>query len=66
MKNIKGYAVANDGNMIRIAITYDEIDDAGKVVNGNQKMNRVVTDSACIKHLEAVNEYAQKIVDDGE
>ena len=35
MKNIKGFAVGTDGNMKRIAITYDAIDDSGKVVNSN-------------------------------
>lgn len=35
MKNIKGFAVASDGNMKRIAITFDEISDTGKVINSN-------------------------------
>lgn len=63
MKNIKGFAVGTDGNMKRIAITYDEIDDSGKVVNSNVKVNRVVTDSDTLNAIGTIEEYAQTIVD---
>lgn len=63
MKNIKGFAVGTDGNMKRVAITYDEIDDSGKVVNSNVKVNRVVTDSDVLKAIGAIEEYAQTIAD---
>lgn len=63
MKNIKGFAVGTDGNMKRIAITYDEIDDSGKVVNSNVKVNRVVTDSDALNAIGTIEEYAQTIVD---
>ena len=52
--------------MKRIAITYDEIDDTGKVINSNVKINRVVTDTTVIKHINAVDDYAQTIVDEAE
>ncbi len=63
MKNIKGFAVGTDGNMKRIAITYDEIDDSGKVVNSNVKVNRVVTDSDTLNAIDTIEKYAQTIVD---
>lgn len=63
MKNIKGFAVGTDGNMKRIAITYDEIDDSGKVVNSNVKVNRVVTDSDTLNAIDNIEKYAQTIVD---
>lgn len=49
MKNIKGIAFANDGNMRRLAITYDEVNSDGKVTGQNIKVNRVVTDEECFK-----------------
>lgn len=63
MKNIKGFAVGTDGNMKRIAITYDEIDDSGKVVNSNVKVNRVVTDSDTLNAIDTIEKYVQTIVD---
>ena len=45
MINIKGFAIAQDGAMKRIAVTYDQIDSNGKVVNPNARINRVITDS---------------------
>ncbi len=64
MKNIKGFAVANDGVMKRIAITYDEIDETGAVINANVKANRIITDKATLKAVDALTEYAQGIIDE--
>lgn len=64
MKNIKGFAVANDGAMKRIAVTYDEINDKGEVINANVKMNRIVTDEKTLKALETVQKFAETIVEE--
>lgn len=65
MKNVKGIAIATDGSFKRIAMTYDEIDETGKVVNNNVKINRIVTDEAVLKSIAQVEEYAKSIVDIG-
>ena len=44
MINIKGIAIAQDGAMKRMAVTYDKIDDNGKIINPNVRFNRVITD----------------------
>jgi hypothetical protein len=64
MKNIKGFAVANDGAMKRIAVTFDEINDKGEVINANVKMNRIVTDEKTLKALETVQKFAETIVEE--
>jgi len=64
MKNIKGFAVASDGAMKRIAVTYDEINDKGEVINANVKMNRIVTDEKTLKAIEAVQKFAESIVEE--
>lgn len=66
MKNVKGLAFASDGNMKRIAVTYDEIDDAGKAINPNKKINRIITDSDALAALSVIEQYAQSIVDSEE
>lgn len=63
MKNIKGFAIANDGVMKRIAITYDEITEDGTIENANVKVNRIITDKAALKAVETVTNYAQDIID---
>ena len=63
MKNIKWFAVGTDGNMKRIAITYDEIDDSGKVIRQNVKVNRVVTDKESLTAIDTIETYIQFIVD---
>ena len=64
MKNIKGFAIASDGNMKRIAITYDEIDDSGKVINSNVKVNRIVTDSTVSKSIATIETYLNTIINE--
>lgn len=64
MKNIKGFAVASDGNMKRIAITFDEISDTGKVINSNAKMNRIITDKNVLAAVSTLEQYGQIVIDE--
>lgn len=64
MKNIKGFAVAADGNMKRIAITFDEISDTGKVINSNVKMNRIITDKNVLAAVSTLEQYGQIVIDE--
>ena len=64
MKNIKGLAIATDGNLKRIAITYDEIDETtGKVANANVKANRVIVDESALEHISSLEKFAQSIIE---
>lgn len=62
MKNIKCIATMSDGNMKRIAITYDEIDEEGKVIKSNIKVNRLVTDDESLASIAELESYAQSII----
>lgn len=64
MNNIKGYAIANDGSMKRIAITYDVIDEGGKPIKMNAKTSNFITDSSVLEAISIVEAYAQTIVND--
>lgn len=64
MKNIKGIAVATDGSLKRIAITFDEIDETtNKVAKPNAKANRVVTDATILASIASIEAFAQGIID---
>ena len=64
MNNLKGYAIANDGNMKRIAITYDVIDnETGKPTALNKKVNQFITDSETLEIIRQIDAFAQGIID---
>jgi hypothetical protein len=64
MKNIKGIAVATDGGLKRMAITYDVIDEeTGKVTSSNVKANRVVTDDEVLGEIAKIEQFARSIID---
>lgn len=62
MRNVKGYAVASDGNMKRIAITYDEIDNTGKVISPNVKISRLISDEEVLYANSVIETFAQNVV----
>lgn len=63
MINIKGYAIAQDGAVKRMAITYDEINNEGKVINPNARVNRVVVDDNALSAIATLDAYAKSIIE---
>ena len=63
MLNIKSLAIATDGSYKRLAVTYDEVDDAGKVINGNAKINRVVVDDTILSAASTIEGFAKSIIE---
>ena len=63
MINIKGYARAQDGAVKRMAITYDEINSEGKVINPNARVNRVVVDDNALSAILTLDAYAKGVID---
>lgn len=63
MNNVKGYAIATDGAMKRIAVTYDVIaETTGKVTNSNVKVNRIVTDEQALECIAYLDAYCQGVI----
>ena len=62
MNNIKGYAIANDGSMKRIAITYDVIDENGKPIKVNAKTSNFITDYEVLNAVSVLEQYALSVV----
>lgn len=48
----------------RISLSYSEIDDSGQVISDNHRVDRVVTDSTVIGHMNAIKEYAQTLIEE--
>ena len=47
----------------RISITYSEIDETGKIIQDNKRVNRVVVDEDALGHITALESFAQTIID---
>lgn len=62
MINIKAIATASDGSVKRMAITYDVINDEGKVTSANAKLNRVVIDQSALKAIDTLEQLAQESI----
>lgn len=55
-------ATATDGSVKRMAITYDVINDEGKVISSNAKLNRVVIDQSALKAIDTLEQLAQESI----
>ena len=64
MKNIKGFAASTDGTMKRLAVTYDVIDDEGKVTKANVRVNRLITDDSALSAVDELLSYAQSLIEE--
>lgn len=62
MINIKAIATATDGSAKRMAITYDVINESGKVTTANAKLNRVIVDESVLKAVDTLESFAQNSV----
>lgn len=48
----------------RISLTYSQIDDAGKIISDNKRIDRVVTDTTVIENINAVKAYAASLIEE--
>lgn len=63
MKIVTSITVWNDAVGKRMSITYSEIDDQGKVISDNNRVDRVITDTTAKGHANALSDYAQDYID---
>lgn len=64
MKNIQNISLHNDGQMQRISITWDEIDDEGKTTATNKRITRVVVDEEVKSAIETIMNHASNIIEE--
>ena len=63
MNNITGIGVIQLGNAKRIGITYQVVDESGKITADNQATNKIITNEEVLKAVSVLNDYAQSIID---
>ena len=65
MLKVTSITLFNDSVGMRMSTTFSEIDDSGRVVSENKRVDRVITDAAMQKKVQSVMEYAQEFIDSG-
>lgn len=63
MRVVTSVTIWNDAVGKRISITYSEIDETGKIIADNKRIDRIITDTSARKLAEDLQAYAQTFVD---
>ena len=63
MKIVTSITVWNDAIGKRMSITYSEIDETGKIIADNKRVDRVITDSTAAGQATKLMNYAQQYID---
>lgn len=63
MKVVTSVTAWNDAVGKRISITYSEIDETGKIIADNKRIDRIITDTSAKKLADDLQAYAQTFVD---
>lgn len=63
MKVVTSVTIWNDAVGKRMSITYSEIDETGKIIADNKRIDRIITDASARKTAEDLQAYAQTFVD---
>ena len=63
MKIVTSVTIFSDAVGMRISITYSEIDEQGKIIKDNIRIDRVITNKDAKATASALMEYAQELVD---
>lgn len=64
MRKVTSITIHTTAEGKRISTTFSEIDESGKILNDNTRTNRVVVNEDALKHIAALEEFAQGIVDE--
>ena len=65
MKVVTSYTIFNDAVDIRMSVSFSEVDETtGRVINDNNRIDRVITDNQMKSLANSLKEYAQEFVDE--
>lgn len=65
MKVVTSYTIFNDAVGIRMSVSFSEVDETtGRVINDNNRIDRVITDNQMKSVANNLKEYAQEFVDE--
>lgn len=62
IKKVAGITIFNTGEGTRISMAYTEIDETGKILRDNQRVDRLVIDEAMLSVCKELTGYAQNLI----
>lgn len=62
MKIVTSITTWNDAVGKRMSITYSEVDESGSIVSDNNRVDKVVTESATKSLIDELMDYAQTVI----
>lgn len=62
MKIITSMGILTTAEGKRLSITFSTVDNSGKIIEENQRVNRVVLDESALNHISALEDFALSIV----
>ena len=65
MKIVTSATIFNDSVGLRISIAYSEVNDEGKIIADNKRLDRVITDKTAKTHGNGILNYAQSLIEEG-
>ena len=63
MKVVTSITAWNDSVGKRVSITYSEVDETGKIISDNGRVDKVVVDKNAKNTIDDLLEFAQTIID---
>lgn len=63
MKVVTSVTAWNDSVGKRVSITYSEVDETGKIISDNGRIDKVVVDKDAKATIDSLLEYAQELID---
>ena len=62
MNKVTSITILETAEGIRISITFSKIDEKGRIIDENKRVNRIVVDPKIQTHIAALEGFAQSVV----
>lgn len=66
IKRVSSVTVFHDAVGLRMSITYSEIDESGKIISDNNRLDRLIVDQKATQNAENLITFAQEQINKGE
>lgn len=63
MKIVTSMTILTTAEGKRLSLTFSDINESGKIVKENERMNRVVVDENALRVIAELEDFAQRIVE---
>lgn len=66
IKRVSSVTAFHDAVGLRMSITYSEIDETGKIISDNNRLDRLIVDQKAVQNAENLITFAQEQINKGE